>query len=77
MIQSMKAILGFFGVSRLLFPKFRGAWNLINPSLSSSSFFEATWGLSNKLSFSKSFNEEAPVICNADWLISINLPSLL
>jgi hypothetical protein len=45
MTTSIKAVLDFFGMSRqlsLLSSKFRGVWNLINPSLSNSFFFEAT-----------------------------------
>ena len=79
MTTSIKAVLDFFGMSRqlsLLSSKFRGVWKFINPSLSNSFFFEATWELSNKLSFPQSSNEEIPVISSADWLISTNLPSL-
>ena len=55
---------------------FKGIWNLTNPSLSNSSFFEATYELLNKLSFVQSFKDEIPVIFNADGLTSIKLPSL-
>ena len=68
MVQSIKTT-EFFEI-------FNGIWNLTNPSLSNSSFFEATYELLNKLSFVQSFKDEIPVIFNADGLTSTKLPSL-